>query len=91
MIDGQRLGETLRVLLARKRMNQSELARRSGVAQTLVNAICNERAGERIALSTIFRLADALEVASADLLDGAWQPEPVAAAAPGPGDDRNTG
>jgi len=90
MIDAQKVGENLRVLLARRRLNQSELARRSGVSQRVVNAICNERFGDRLALATMLKIAEALQVPLGDLVDGAWQPEPVAAAPPR-GDDRNTG
>lgn len=64
-----RVAEEIRVLLARRRMSASELARRSGMTQPYIS----RRLTGEIAFDVddLERIAFALEVAPADLLSGA--------------------
>ncbi len=55
-------------LLEAAGMNQSELARQSGVSLVTINAIANNRT-EQVKLETLDRLAEALGVEPGDLLE----------------------
>lgn len=71
---GDRVAEEIRVVMARKRVNQSELARRIGVSVMWVNGRLN--GDTQIAINDLPRIAAALEVPTADLLPAELRSQP---------------
>jgi DNA-binding Xre family transcriptional regulator len=58
----------LQELLEAAEMSQSELARRTGISFTTINAIANNKT-KQVQLETLDRLADALSVEIGELLE----------------------
>lgn len=56
------IAQTLQALMAEQNINQSELARRTGLSQSAVSRIVNGSRGARLAGTTVLALADALSV-----------------------------
>ena len=75
----QRFGQRVRELRSRRGMTQRELARRAGMHPSYVGGV--ERGERNVTLDAVERLADALQVAAADLM---LDPHPGPGPSPGP-------
>jgi transcriptional regulator with XRE-family HTH domain len=71
----ERFGDSLRRVRRRERLSQEELAVRASLHRTEIGKLENTERVPRI--DTLIRLAGAMAVAPAELLDGiAWVPRP---------------
>lgn len=64
----QEIAENIKAILKRKKLSQKELATRMQVSPVTINRIL--KGSGNCLLSTLFKIADALEVRPSDLIDG---------------------
>jgi transcriptional regulator with XRE-family HTH domain len=76
-----RLGLRLKVLRTARRMSQAALAEAAGLDRTYVSRI--ERGGHNVTVLTLVRVAEVLDMPAGQLLDGAWDVDPVGRSWPG--------
>ncbi len=71
----RRLGLRVKVLRTARRMSQEHLAEAAGLDRTYVSRI--ERGAHNVTVLTLVRVADVLDVSAGQLLDSAWDVDPI--------------
>jgi len=71
----RRLGLRVKVLRTARSMSQERLAEAAGLDRTYVSRI--ERGAHNVTVLTLVRVAEVLDVSAGQLLDSAWDVDPI--------------